>query len=60
MEGLRMAKLFVGLTENDVKIKHEGQSYTYNSKHLLEASSLVLKLLQNLLQYSLKSQGLSP
>ena len=55
-----MAKLFVGMTENDVKIKHEGWCYTYNSKHLLKASSLVIKLLQNLLQYSLKSQGVSP
>ena len=32
----------------------------HNSKHLLIASLLVIKLIQNLLQYSLKSHGPSP
>ena len=52
-EGLGTAKWFVGVVGNDVKSKHKGGAAHNNSKQLLQAS-LVIKLIQNLLKYSLQ------
>ena len=47
-EWLGTAKLFMGVARNDVTVNNKGESTCNNTKQLLEASSLVTMLIQNL------------
>ena len=44
-EGLGTAKLFVGMTWNNITVKIKGGATRNNSKQLLQASSLVVYVL---------------
>ena len=47
-EWLGTAKLFMGVARNDVTVNNKGGATCNNTKQLLEASSLVAMLIQNL------------
>ena len=56
-KGPGTAKLFVGVAGNDVKTNIKGGATCNNSKQLVKASSLVMKLIQILPQNSHKRHG---